>query len=498
MFTIPTRWYGSQESYAQLVSRMQYLELNPGAISRAMYHPDDEDENESVEEMLASDLIEYYGSVGVITVKGKLVNSESWINTWLDAVGYPTIIRAVDRLLNDESVSAVVTSYATGGGTVEGVGDAGDSMKAAGLVKPIYSHTGSAMLSAGYWLGATGRQVRASKMAETGSIGAVATFMGIAKMLQKEGIEPYVSRSTPKKGIPHPYELLTEAGKQAMDETTARLHGFFIEHVTANRPQLSAVDAKSGWASGECFSTAEAVSLGLVDGPPITLNDLIAEVDKAHNTENLNSGENQMTTRIVLRAEKDRAAVAAGVPIADVGMAEEVTELTTGGDGVVDSTVLTDSVPVVTRAADEPDAGIVSESAGGGDPEAGAGTVSEDGLTVYLKDENKTLKNESSALTAKVAHLESELLSAKQSTEQLEALRPAVEQAVERLQVGLGHRPMNMSAFPVDTLLVTYNQLYAELMALPVGRHSTGGEPSDRADSQAQSSMGARRLQLIS
>lgn len=121
----------------------------------------------------------------------------------------------------------------------------------------------------------------------------------------------------------------------------------------------------------------------------------------------------------------------------------------------------------------------------------------EDGLSAYLKDEVTALKAEN-------ATLKGELAAAAQTANQLQAalstvnhLRPVAEAAVQRLSIGLGHRPSKLEHMPADLLAETFNDLQAELLAMPAGRQTA--EPSvDNIDGQTPpDTLAQHRLRLV-
>ena len=124
-------------------------------------------------------------------------------------------------------------------------------------------------------------------------------------------------------------------------------------------------------------------------------------------------------------------------------------------------------------------------------------TATEDGLSIYLKGEVATLKAEAAALKTELAafSLTNAQLQAANAT--IGHLRPVAEAAVQRLSIGLGHRASKLEHLPADLLASTFNELQAELMALPAGRQTA--EPSvDTVDStQPPETLAQHRLRLV-
>lgn len=473
----PEVWFGSDLS---LVNYLNRHEQEPPTQLYAIGRDDEEDDEDPFEE-LAAGLIERYDSVAVLNIKGSLVNDESYFNLWFGDLAYATIQRAINQLLQDDSVANIVLSLDTPGGDAQGVEELGQFIKDASRIKPITAWASTA-LSAGYWLAASADQIYTSKMGQTGSIGAITTVMSYYERLRNDGIDPFVARSSPKKAIPHPAEPLTDAGKSVVQARVNQYGEFFIENIVRNRPALSYSGAKTSWASGEVFFGEKALNLGLVDGLKLSLSQLLNEKILAHNSQ-INSGAQPMAKKLIL-ADLAAARISMGL---DPETAAPVIAASEG--------------PGDEEDTDEDD-GEVAASAGSppsdpGTPVAAVLMASDDGLSAYLKEEVTTLK-------AEVATLKTELATFALTNAQLQAaeaaighLRPVAEAAVQRLSIGLGHRPSKLEHLPADMLASTFTDLQAELMALPAGRQTA--EPSvDTLDGDVQrDTLAQHRLRLV-
>jgi len=469
----PEIWFGSDLS---LVNYLQRHEHSPPAQLYAGGKDDDDDEDEDEDddpfEIMAAKLIERYESVGVVNVTGSLVSTESRFNWWFGDLAYPTIQRAINQLLADESISDIVMNYDTPGGDVNGVEELGELIKTASRIKPIVSWAANA-LSAGYWLAASADKVYTSRMGQTGSIAAITTVMSHYERLREAGIDPFVARSAPKKAIPHPAEPLTEVGKKVVQDRVNAYGEFFLENVARNRPALSYANAKSTWATGEVFFGDAALRLGLVDELKLSISALITERIAAHN-QSLTSGVPTMAKKLVL------------TNLSDLGAAR----IAMGLDPETAAPI--DPAPAVT--AQEPDP--TPDPAPAPDPDP-APIAAQDGFSTYLKEEIAELKAENSKLKADLqaqAQLKADL-----NTHQamVAHLRPVAEAAVSRLAIGLRHRPMALDALPADVLAKTFTELQTELMGLPAGRKSA--EPAvDAIEGGLPNTLMQQRLRLVS
>lgn len=469
----PEVWLGSDVSLVNFLNR--HDQEPPAQLYSVLNDPeDDEDEDEDPYEAMAAAIIERYDAVGVVNVKGSLVNEESFFNPWFGDLAYGTVQRALNQLLQDDSISSIVLNLDSPGGDAQGVEELGQFVKDTSRIKPVTAWASTA-LSAGYWIASAADRVFTSKMGQTGSIGAIATTMSYYERLRNDGIDPFVARSSPKKAIPHPMEPLTDAGKKSMQDRINQYGDFFIENVARNRPTLSYANAKTTWASGEVFFGEKALSLGLVDGLKLSLSQLLNEQIEAYNSQTP-SGAPPMATKLIL-SDLQAARVSMGLD------AET-------------------AVPVVlqTPEPDEEDTDTEEEIKPSAAAESVVATLQssyEDGLSAYLKEEVATLKAEN-------ATLKGDLAAAAQTANQLQAalstvnhLRPVAEAAVQRLSIGLGHRPSKLEHMPADLLAETFNDLQAELLAMPAGRQTA--EPSvDNIDGQTPpDTLAQHRLRLV-
>lgn len=446
---------------------------------------------------LAEDIIDVYGSVGVLNIKGSLVSEESMFNPWFGDVAYGTIQRALNMLLEDDAVKSVVLNLDTGGGDASGVAEAGHAIAATDTQKPVYAWATNA-LSAGMWLASSARKVYAGQMSQLGSIGAIALFTGVAPRMKEAGYEVYVARSSAKKAVPNRFEALTETGKKVLDAEVATIGGFFVDHMLRSRPNLSSA-AQTTWADGSVFFGQRAHELGLCDGLLASVSELVQMAETAHNTAPIASSPSSysysagdtMAKKLILSALTDLGAARVSMGLDPEAGTPVISVSTTGTGG--SGTQMAGADPTDEEDTDNDDGEV-----------AAAATVTpvalqaqDSGLSAYLKEEVTALK-------AEVVSLKAELATFALTNAQLQAaeaaishLRPVAEAAVQRLSIGLGHRPSKLEHLPADILASTFTDLQAELMALPAGRQTA--EPSvDTLDGDVQrDTLVQHRLRLV-
>ena len=482
-------WLGTEASFNDYLLRHE--QPVPPELT-AKYAARDEEEGSDPLDDVAEDLIEVYGSVGVLSIKGSLVQGESVFDPFWGDVGYGSIARALNMLLEDAGVKSIVLDFETGGGDAAGVSEAGYAIAAANTQKPVYAWASTA-LSAGMWLASSARKIYAAQLSQLGSIGAVSVFTGIAPMLKEAGYEVHVARSSKNKAVPNRLEPLTDQGKKVLNDTVATIGGFFVDHMLRARPSLSS-SSQTTWADGSVFFGQRAHELGLCDGLLASVSELVQMAETAHNTAPIASSPSSysysagdiMAKKLVLAQLADLAAARISMGL-DPETAVPVIAASEG--------------PGDEEDTDE-DEGEVSASANAqpsepSTPVAAVLMSADDGLSAYLKEEVTTLK-------AEVATLKTELATYAQTNVQLQTanatishLRPVAEAAVQRLSIGLGHRPSKLEHLPADLLASMFTDLQAELMALPAGRQTA--EPSiDEVDgARPPDTLAQHRLRLV-
>jgi signal peptide peptidase SppA len=450
---LPQIWLGSDESYTQhLVNRLTYL-ADPASFNTNVALREDDSVNLS--EYLASQLVEVVGNVGLVKISGSLVADEGLFNIFFGEVAYPTITSAIKTLLENHNVSQILTVWDTPGGDASGVNDFGTFIKDADKVKPVHAWTGTMVLSAGYWGAACCRSVRASELGETGSIGAVAKFRSYSRMLQENGIDTIIARSAPMKALLQSEEPIDDTKRQYLQSKVDQLHSYFVKHVKKSRPKLTEI-ADSQWATGETFFADKAVTIGLVDGPVISLNALVSSMQsKIDKAKHITAGKT-MTTVL---SEQVIAQLMSGVT----------------PEGVTSSVEPEATTPAATETVLE----ATLETGGVSDT-----------LTNYLQDKVSTLETKLVDLALRAEKAEMKLAEASGLDD---LLRPIVVEATQRLQVALGQAPNSYADVPSRALAASYRATLEEFE-----KRFKPGRRSLQAQDDTRQPMSLAELRLVS
>ena len=474
MLKVSDVWLGSPKSLLDvLMCAERYME-DPSKFPPVKLYSDD-DEDESYDS--ADRMIEVVEGVGLLRISGPLVSEESWLTELFGMASYPAISRAAIKLAemqNAGEIEQIIHVFDTPGGDAAGINMLTETLQAAKVLAPnTISYTATQMLSAGYWLGTVNRTVRADRMAQVGSVGAISSVMSVAQRLKDSGVDARVYRSGKFKSPFHPYEKISDLAEKDLQEKTEKLHTFFIEHVQSVRAKLAGVPL-SHWAEGQVIFGNEAGALGLIDGEPITLTRLIGQlVDSREKTtyfSNLSGEGNEMKKkRYIFESEADRAKVASGVPLSQVPhRVEEIEE----------------EEPVVEAQASEPPAKVE-------EPTQAAKESQEDSLTVYLQNQVTALQGQLREAERKLDAAEAKLAMAESAEAKL---APIVVEATHRLQIGLGQTPMPLEGLAAQALSDYYNRVKKAFeAAIPTGYHAE----SEQESSRTATDIGELRLSIV-
>ena len=197
--------------------------------------------------------------LAIININGSLVDKPKYSGD----SSYEEITKALSSAVDDGSINSILLNISSPGGMVTGGPELADEIKAAGRVKPIYAYADGMMASAAYWLGSSAKEIAASKTAQIGSIGVLATHIDLSKMLDNAGIKVTFITSGKYKAIGNFAEKLSDEGKDYIRERIDKVYSMFINDVSSNR-SLSEEEAEK-WADGQVFLAKEAKNVGLID-----------------------------------------------------------------------------------------------------------------------------------------------------------------------------------------------------------------------------------------
>lgn len=244
-------WYGSESSYDVVMEAKVKLDAllksNPGI--------DNQYEMPS--------LYTLQGDVGVVSIKGSLVEGSSGLMQMFGVTGYDDVSQALIEAVSDKKAKSIMLDVKSPGGDAKGVRAVGDLIKNIGEVKAT-SVFADHMGSAAYWLGSAGGHITIDEMGMAGSIGALTVHTEYSGAMEKEGIKKTIIRAGVNKSLANPIEPLSEEAKSSLQSLVDGSRDLFVNAVADNRGTTPS-NVEMNMGQGREFMGMKAVQAGLAD-----------------------------------------------------------------------------------------------------------------------------------------------------------------------------------------------------------------------------------------
>lgn len=330
---------------------------------------------------------EVSGTTAIIPVQGVLAKHADEVNGMSQPRGmsYEALQKQISIALADPSVNSILLHFESPGGSVNGLRETVESVRAARLKKPIAAHIEGMCASAAYWLAAATDHITASDSALIGSIGTIMVMEDWSKRYEMEGVKTIVARSHPDKALGQGGEEIPQREIDHANKIVGELGKVITDSVLELRGISDELHAQSNF--GQVHLPTAAIAMKLIDRVS-TFEEALAELG-AH------------TTRSTLGAPKSATAsailTAAGIPpSAPPAGSAPVTHRR-------NDTMLKAAVLAALCAAHPASAGlIVTMNAAAGDGKDAKELEGEIKAAIHAA-ENKALTDKATALEAQIA-----------------------------------------------------------------------------------------------
>ncbi len=178
-------------------------------------------------------------------------------------VNDPDRLNALDAIIGDPNVKALLVTINSPGGTVVGGEALYHALVRAGEKIPIVAVMGDLATSAGYMIAVASDHIVAREGTITGSIGVLFQTAEITDLLGKLGISVEAIKSGPLKAEPSPFSKLTPAVRRSTQILVDDMFDMFVSMV-ANQRNMTPQRVRS-LADGRVFTGRMALKEGLVD-----------------------------------------------------------------------------------------------------------------------------------------------------------------------------------------------------------------------------------------
>lgn len=217
-------------------------------------------------------------NIAVIPIVGVIEHRMEALGNISGGMSPDTIAKSFRAALNDSSVSSIVLDIDSPGGTVYGLMELGDEIRAARGKKPVVAVANSVAASAAYWLGAQAEEFVVTPSGQVGSIGVVSMHQNIAALLEKEGVEITLIHSSKFKTEGNPFQALGEEAYASIKADVDAYDGHFHRAVAKGRG-VPIDKVRSDFGMGRMVMANDALARGMVDAVE-TFDQVIARLAK--------------------------------------------------------------------------------------------------------------------------------------------------------------------------------------------------------------------------
>jgi len=183
-----------------------------------------------------------------------------WMAEMFGMTDVDDIANLVQLANADPEVRGILLDIDSPGGTVSGVPEAADIIRAS--TKPVFAFADRLMASAAYWLGSGAAGIFATKSALIGSVGVFVPILDMRRAYEQAGFEMEVIKSGDLKATGYPGTSLTRAQREDLQQGVDHLYGQFREFVVS---RIGSVKIPDSSLQGQDFYGDQALDVGMID-----------------------------------------------------------------------------------------------------------------------------------------------------------------------------------------------------------------------------------------
>ncbi len=200
-------------------------------------------------------------AIAVLSLTGVITQHPDW----MDDTSLDGFMADFLTAMNDPAVGAVLISIDSPGGSVYGVQEVSELMRAMREQKPVVAFANSLAASAAYWIGCSASSFYCTPGGEVGSIGVWQAHMDISGMLDSAGIQTTVISAGKYKTEGNPYQPLDEAAQAFMQSRVDDYYTAFVDAVAQARGVTSDT-VRNGMGQGRVLGARDALQQNMIDG----------------------------------------------------------------------------------------------------------------------------------------------------------------------------------------------------------------------------------------
>ncbi len=202
-----------------------------------------------------------FGNIAIIPVKGPILTTAPSGFGAAQVASSEEIILYLEDAAQDSSIDAIILEINSPGGSAVASDEIGTVIKQ--IDKPVVAQIREVGASGGYWIASASDHIVAHRMAITGSIGVISSYLEFSGLMEEYGVGYERLVAGNNKDIGTPFKQLSNKERTILQEKLDTIHDYFIQEVAENR-DLSQTKVREV-ATGEFYLGVEALELGLID-----------------------------------------------------------------------------------------------------------------------------------------------------------------------------------------------------------------------------------------
>jgi signal peptide peptidase SppA len=205
------------------------------------------------------------GTVAVIPMYGLISQRTTLMSDMSGGTSIDELRGALRDALSDPKVRAVVFDISSPGGSVDGIPEFADELRAVRRgSKPIVAQVNTLAASAAYWLAAQMSEIAVTPSGEVGSIGVCAVHEDLSKAEELAGIKTSLISAGPFKTEGNQFEPLDPEARGAIQGQVDDFYAMFLADVAKGR-KTSVDGVAQGYGGGRTLLAKAALQAGMVD-----------------------------------------------------------------------------------------------------------------------------------------------------------------------------------------------------------------------------------------
>lgn len=204
------------------------------------------------------------GAVQVLPVRGTIAQRMNMMSDFSGGTSTEKLGKQLRDAAADSSIAAIVLDVDSPGGSVHGIEELGEEIRAAKAAKPVVAVANSMAASAAYWIASQASELVIAPGAEVGSIGVLAMHVDQSAFNETMGIKPTFVHAGQYKVEGNPHEPLGDDARGYLQAQVDEHYRRFVGAVAAGRG-VSRETVLSEFGQGRMVMDHQAVKAGMAD-----------------------------------------------------------------------------------------------------------------------------------------------------------------------------------------------------------------------------------------